>query len=77
MSAPEEHQSESEPIPEPEGVGEGAEYEIAEGDEQQDGTAGATGATDRPDHKSPRGNPETDQSDVDEGIEKLGEISGN
>jgi membrane protease YdiL (CAAX protease family) len=72
MSAHEEHPSE--PVPEPEGVGEGAEYEIAEGDEQEDG---APGGEDHPDRKSPRGDPATEQSDVDEGIEKLKEISGN
>jgi hypothetical protein len=62
------------PVPELEGVGKGAEYAIAEGDEHHDGTL--TGS-DHPDRRSVRGNPATDESDVEQGVEKLSEISGN
>jgi hypothetical protein len=62
------------PVPELEGVGKGAEYAIAEGDEHHHGTP-ADG--DHPDHRSVRGNPATDESDVEQGLGKLSEISGN
>jgi len=45
------------PVPELEGVGKGAEYAIAEGDEHHDETL--TGS-DHPDRRSVRGNPATD-----------------
>jgi hypothetical protein len=62
------------PVPELEGVGKGAEYTIAEGDEHRDATPFGG---DHPDRRSVRGNPATDESDVEQGLEKLGEISGN
>jgi len=62
------------PVPELEGVGKGAEYAIAEGDENHTRTPPAG---DHPDRRSVRGNPATDQSDVEHGVEKLSEISGN
>jgi hypothetical protein len=62
------------PVPELEGVGKGAEYAIAEGDEHHDATPFGGGHLDR---RSVRGNPATDESDVEQGLEKLGEISGN
>ena len=62
------------PVPELEGVGKGAEYAIADGDEHHDATP--TGS-DHPDRRSVRGNPATDETDVEQGVEKLSEISGN
>jgi hypothetical protein len=62
------------PVPELEGVGKGAEYAIAEGDENHDR---ALAGGDHPDRRSVRGNPATDEADVEQGVEKLSEISGN
>jgi hypothetical protein len=62
------------PVPELEAVGKGAEYAIAEGDEHHDRTPAGN---DHPDRRSVRGNPATDESDVEQGVEKLSEISGN
>jgi hypothetical protein len=62
------------PVPELEGVGKGAEYAIAEGDEDH-GRMPAAG--DHPDRRSVRGNPTADEADVEQGVEKLSEISGN
>lgn len=62
------------PVPELEGVGKGAEYAIAEGDESHGRTPAGD---DHPDRRSVRGNPATVEADVEQGVEKLGEISGN
>jgi hypothetical protein len=62
------------PVPELEGVGKGAEYAIAEGDENHDRSPAGG---DHPDRRSVRGNPATDEADVEQGVAKLSEISGN
>ena len=59
---------------EPEGVGEGAEYEIAEQDEQEE-DARADGS--HPDRTPVRGNPPSSHSDVAGGLDKLDDVSGN
>jgi hypothetical protein len=59
---------------EPEGVGEGAEYEVAEQDEQE---RDSVPDEQHPDREPVRGNPESEHSSVAEGLDKLEEISGN